>query len=384
MTSDVSSALGADPDWRDFAAQLADQLVATGDITDPAWAAAVAAIPRHRLVPISYVQDQDGAWTEHAMTGGTLAAAYSTHTLVTHLRSGQAVSSSTKPDLMLRMLEMLEVRDGHRVLEIGTGTGYNAALLTHRLGDLNVYSVDVDPTLVETARRRLAEIGRHPHLAARDGAEGWPDHAPFDRIIATCSIPAVPPAWTRQLQPGGLLLADIKLGPAAGNLIRLRRLNDRLEGRFTARWASFMPMRANPDVGPPAPRSALAADGRSRATDAPAQPWNSHREAWMLACLRLPNDVGYGYRLDPTTSAPRAARLTASDGSWCEVGLDSGSGQVLEAGPTPLWPHVEDAITEWRRSGQPSWEQFGLAVTEHYTALWLDSPDNVVATLSTG
>jgi protein-L-isoaspartate O-methyltransferase len=88
------------------------------------------------------------------------------------------VSSSTKPDLMLRMLETLDVRDGHRVLEIGTGTGYNAALLSHRVGDHNVYSVDVDAELVRLARERLAGAGYRPTLAAIDGEGGLPEHAP--------------------------------------------------------------------------------------------------------------------------------------------------------------------------------------------------------------
>ncbi len=107
---------------------------------------------------------------------------------MTSLRDGIAVSSSTKPDLMVRMLETLDVRDDARVLEIGTGTGYNAALLSHRLGEDRVYSVDVDAELVGPARERLADIGVHPHLATLDGEKGWPEHAPFDRIIATCSV----------------------------------------------------------------------------------------------------------------------------------------------------------------------------------------------------
>lgn len=103
-----------------------------------------------------------------------------------------AVSSSTKPDLMLRMLETLDVQDGHRVLEIGTGSGYNAALLAHRLGDDQVFSIDVDHELVDAARRRLDRIGRRPTLITGDGVNGLPEHAPYDRIIATCSVPAVP------------------------------------------------------------------------------------------------------------------------------------------------------------------------------------------------
>lgn len=82
------------------------------------------------------------------------------------------------------MLEALDIQEGQRILEIGTDTGYNAALLGHRLGDDNVFSVDIDPELIDTARRRLADIGRHPHLAAGNGAEGWRGHGEgMPRII---------------------------------------------------------------------------------------------------------------------------------------------------------------------------------------------------------
>jgi protein-L-isoaspartate O-methyltransferase len=89
---------------------------------------------------------------------------------------------------MARVLEDLELADGMRVLEVGTGTGYNAALLSHRLGAQHVHSVDIHPCLIAAARNRLANLGYHPRLAAVDGTAGWPDHAPYDRIIATCSV----------------------------------------------------------------------------------------------------------------------------------------------------------------------------------------------------
>ncbi len=106
-----------------------------------------------------------------------------------------------------------------------------------------MFSVDVRADLVELARERLAAVGYRPTLSVVDGSAGLAEHAPYDRIIATCSVPAVPRPWAEQLVAGGLILVDLKLATSAGNLVRLRRLGDRLEGRFTARWAAFMAMR---------------------------------------------------------------------------------------------------------------------------------------------
>jgi protein-L-isoaspartate(D-aspartate) O-methyltransferase len=236
-------------DWRHYAVRLADQLHARGDLRTPAWHAAIAETPRHVLVPTVY-EPQEQFYGSRAdvrlNTADHLELVYLTTALVTavvpnNYGSLMSVSSSTKPDLMVRMLETLDIRDGQRILEIGTGTGYNAALLAHRLGDDNVFSVDIDPELVDTARRRLARIGRHPHLAAGDGSEGWPAHAPYHRILCICAVRRIPWVWYDQLTPGGQLLVDFT--PQGGNLVLLEKKADRLEGRFTARYAAFMVMR---------------------------------------------------------------------------------------------------------------------------------------------
>ncbi len=314
------------------------------------------ATPRHLLVSTAYRQQPDGTWTAPETAGADLDLAYLTTTLVTELDdTGQPISSSTKPDLMVRRLESLDIHDGHRVLEIGTGTGYNAALLAHRLGDEHVHSLDVDPVLVDTARTRFPAIGRHPHLAARDGVQGWPDHAPYDRIIATCSVPGIPWTWAEQAAPGARLLTDLKVGSGAGNLVLLHRHPNRLEGRFTGRWAGFMPMRHHTTTtGIPAP-SVRAEQQREHSTTAPAEPWKTRRELWLLASFTLPPDLRHGYTLDPATRTPNAATLTASDGPWCHVTLGDGPRQVREGGPTPLWTHVENVWRTWNDNGQPGW-----------------------------
>ncbi|WP_245617481.1 methyltransferase domain-containing protein [Amycolatopsis taiwanensis] len=342
--------------WTSRAQRLADLLRDRGDIRSPQWHEAVAEVPRHLFVPHAYEQDDTGNWTSWD-TAGRLDRVYAPETLVTALeeRDGYqaAVSSSTKPDLMVRMLETLDVRDGHHVLEIGTGTGYNAALLSHRLGDDRVFSVDVDPGLVALARERLAAAGYRPTLAAVDGEAGLSEHAPYDRIIATCSVPAVPWCWAEQLAPDGAILVDYKLAVSAGNLVNLRRRSDVLEGRFTTWWAGFMEMRHPQDRPIPAPRVCYAEGERRWHTTAPVPPWQK-LVVWFLAHLvGLPRGVVYGSLLDPDTREPTAATLAAPDGSWARVGLADHT--VTEAGKTSLWEPVESAYRLWLATERPGW-----------------------------
>lgn len=362
-----------DIDWAPHARRLADTLAANGGLRDPRWHAAVAAVPRHVLVPQAYEQKPTGEW-EQFPTATQLERVYSDETLVTALDTAGhtvPVSSSTKPDLMLRMLETLDVRDGHRVLEIGTGTGYNAALLAHRLGDDRVFSVDVDPELVDLARERLAITGHRPTLAAVDGITGLREHAPYDRIIATCSVPAVPWEWAEQLARDAAILVDLKLAVSAGNLVHLRQSPGRLEGRFTTRWAAFMAMRTATPAAVPVPAQ-RAMQRQRRPTDVPATPWTQPGVTWFLAQLRLPADITFGYDLDEDRS-PIATTFAAADGSWARVGLTDNT--VTEGGDTPLWEHIEWAHRQWCEIGQPGWGRLGLTVTPDGThRVWLDEP----------
>ncbi len=278
-------------DWTDRAAALADELVEKGKLRSREWIAAVRAVPRHALVPVFYEQDPTGEWLRRDGTDPVYHdRVYANRALCTMIGEetgswGTAVvglSSTSTPGLMTRMLETLDIRDGHDVLEIGTGTGYNAALLTHRLGGGHVFSVDIERDLVDSARDRLAALGYRPTLMTADGAHGLPEHAPYDRLIATCSVPAIPWAWIEQTRVGGLILTDLKLSIHAGNLVRLRRDSDRAEGRFDPTWAGFMPLRP----GTPSDDRTLPVRDRNRAARRTTDldqlwPWDN-MVAWFL------------------------------------------------------------------------------------------------------
>ncbi|HET9898697.1 MAG TPA: hypothetical protein VFQ44_27560 [Streptosporangiaceae bacterium] len=153
-----------------------------------------------------------------------------------------AISSSSQPSLMAAMLQSLRCSGGERVLEIGTGSGYNAALLCHGLLDELVASVDIDAALVDNARSRLSDVGYFPDLASADGEAGYQDAAPYDRLVATCSVARVPLAWLSQTNPGGFELANLYRALGAGALVLLR-IDDRgdASGHFEPYRAESMP-----------------------------------------------------------------------------------------------------------------------------------------------
>ena len=134
------------------------------------------------------------------------------------------------------------MQPGHRVLEIGTGSGYQAAVLAELTGE--VYSIEVVPELAERARVTLAELGYdRVRLRVGNGYLGWPDGAPFDRIIVTAAPPEVPPALVAQLQIGGLMA--IPVGTFEQELLVLRRTPTGLETLHTLA-VRFVPMIDKP------------------------------------------------------------------------------------------------------------------------------------------
>ena len=163
-------------------------------------AAALAEVPRHLFVP-----------------GVALPEAYADEAIVTHRDDGGIpTSSSSQPTIMALMLDQLAVRPGDRVLEIGAGTGYNAALLAYLAGPAgSVVSIDIQPDVVAAAREHLAAAG-YPgvEVVCSDGADGHPARAPFDRIIATVGVWELAPAWLEQLAPGGRIVVPLDVGGA--------------------------------------------------------------------------------------------------------------------------------------------------------------------------
>ncbi|WP_406296524.1 methyltransferase domain-containing protein [Embleya sp. NBC_00888] len=358
------------PDLTDEAQPLRHKLVQTlvdsRRLTDPTWRRAFERVPRHLFMPSFY--DQAGkviSSTDPDTHEQWLAAVYSDRSLVTHRTDGAATSSSSEPSLMARMLEALDLADKMTVLEIGTGTGYNAALLADRLGDGNVVSIDVTPDITTPARGRLTAAKYAPLVVTGDGALGWPNRGPYDRILATCGIHAVPQAWIEQLTDDGFILA-----PLGGALVRIERTGPgTATGRFLLGGAYFMPLRREAGDGVPAQRPSLPNDKR-HASVLPASALTDPGYRF-IAEIALPHLV-WQYDLGDNGTIS-AARVWASDGSIADLHAD---GTVAQAGPRQLWDLLELAYQSYAASDRPAPDCYGLTVTPDQQYVWLDAPDS--------
>jgi protein-L-isoaspartate(D-aspartate) O-methyltransferase len=169
---------------RDVAAQVA--AAERAGVRDPRVLAALAAVPRAAFVPGSHARDAD---RDQPLTIG----------------HGQTTS---QPSLVATMLAALELRGDERVLEIGTGTGYEAALLSHLAGQ--VYTIERIPRLAELARRNLADLGiGNVEVVVGDGTRGLPDRGPFDAVVIAAAADALPPGLAAQVAPGGRVIAPL-------------------------------------------------------------------------------------------------------------------------------------------------------------------------------
>lgn len=360
--------------WRRLAGTMIDELVRTGALTDPVWRRALTETPRHVFVP------------DHS-----LVDAYAMTALVTQWRSAdehgnqRPSSSASAPGAIAVMLERLDVQDHHRVLEIGTGTGYNAALLCHRLGSENVYSNDLDPALVDSARRALAGLDHHPTLVAGDGYFGLPDGAPYDRILATCAIRNVPPEWIRQLADGGRIVA-----PVAGNAIKPllildKTAPDEVTGRFDNSSIGFMPLRHDVDSPfGPGETAGSSAFGVAHYGTTTTDPRRVHRAGLDLALFcqfHVPGlQLGYDTGSVESTDPDRAVQVIAHTGeAIATVSLHSEAGRwpVIQRGPQRIWDTIETAVALWDHLQQPELSRFGVSALDDVTRqyVWLDDPD---------
>ncbi len=209
-------------DWNAARTTMIDEQIVTRDIKSPRVLDAMRKVPRHEFVPESMRGEAYG--------DTPLPIGY-----------GQTIS---QPYIVAYMSEALELEPSHRVLEIGTGSGYQAAIL----GELakEVFSIEIVAPLAAGARQTLARLGyKNVHVRAGNGYLGWPEEAPFDRVMVTAAPDEVPPALVEQLKVGGLMAIPVGIG--VQELRILRRTADGVETLRT------LPVRFVPMTGKPKP-----------------------------------------------------------------------------------------------------------------------------------
>lgn len=359
----------------------------------PDWADTFRAVPRSLFLP-------DLVWSHDMATGrsvpvsrngdpeGWERAACANVPLVTQWDDGAhtgtdpgkvPTSSASMPSVVAAMLRDLDVSDGTRVLEIGTGTGWNAGLLARRLGSSHVVSVEIDEAVAERARGALKRAGLGPEVVHGEGRGGWPAGAPYDRVIVTAGARAVPARWLEQTRPGGIVLAPwgthysdqdalVRLtvgddGRAAGPFLRMvefMKLRDqRLDwNRFREHVPEF------PGDADVSSASATMADLGDR--------YDSVRFVTGLCvpdCAHVVNRTG--------GDAGKAWFFDLMSRSWAAVEFRGGApdATVHQSGTRRLWDEVERALTWWTEHGRPGVDRFGLTVGPDGSAHpWFEDP----------
>ena len=182
----VAPGLADSSDWTRLRERMVRGQLRARDIIDERVLTAMQKVPRHEFVPES---ERDKAYADHPLPIG----------------GGQTIS---QPYIVALMSQLLEVRGDERVLEVGTGSGYQAAVLAQLVRE--VFSIEIDPTLAAAAQRRLTQLGYdNVRVRAGDGFLGWPEAGPFDAIIITAAAPRIPESLVAQLREGGRVVAPV-------------------------------------------------------------------------------------------------------------------------------------------------------------------------------
>ena len=353
----------------DARAALVKSMTEIGALSSPHWKSAFETVPREVFVSGFTVNDGTTLSEFEPGDDGYAEAVYTDTSLITQRdTAGTATSSSSQPSLMARMLEAFSANGP--VLEIGTGTGYNTALLCQRYGSGAVVSVDVDPELTDRAREKLNLAGYKPVVIAGDGVEGYPEGAPYGGILATCGVDRVPFEWLRQVRPGGVIVTNI------GNAIaRLTVTEDHgATGDFHPEASSFM--RARPVVDYVAERAGMYS----------STVINGEAESTRTAEIRDCPDGLHAFLYDLTLSSALEVSLLQHDvlsmmlsqpdetrvyvlvhpptGSWARITVAGDHlVEVDSAGPHDLWEDRFALVGSWNRAGRPTPDRYEITVT---------------------
>ncbi|MEU4208590.1 methyltransferase domain-containing protein [Streptomyces sp. NPDC026206] len=360
--------------------QLLRELEGKGVVT-PEWRDVVASVDRAHFIPEVFEGHDRRTEPERWKR-----AVYSDVPLVTQVNDGIPVedggfrlstSSSSMPSVMLEMLDLLDVREGRRVLEIGTGTGYHAAWLCHRLGDANVTSVEIDAAVLSTAVGNLAKAGYHPATVLGNGRDGHRRGAPYDRVISTCTMREVPQAWLEQC-PDGRVVTPWGSSFFGGSFATLDVVDGTAHGSFSGDPA-FMWDRTQRAGAGRVRDFYRGEEGQKSTTDVEPQNVIQDDPAFFTA-LSL-TDAWYRWCEAEDSSGEATLWFVTDDGSsWAAVEYAPGRAayEVEQYGPRALWDEVLVAFLRWHELGKPERSRFGLTVDGDGQRVWLDTPQNVV------
>ncbi|GLF95245.1 ATP-grasp peptide maturase system methyltransferase [Streptomyces yaizuensis] len=348
------------------------------------WRQAVEEVPRHRFTPGFYLpadkpSPRGFTWWEPVTAEldpeRWLTAAYTNQSLVTQLDGdepdwnnpeprdgGSPTSSSTLPSLVLRMWEDAGLAEGQDILEIGTGTGYSTALACERYGSDAITSLEVDNHRLEQAADALYGLGYTPDLAVADGLYGYWPSAPFDRIVAACSVRTVPQAWIAQTRPGGKILTTLggwQFG--FGRALLTVHEDGTADGPLLPGTVSFMLARPHqaPAFGNPTHWTSLLADAPPTTT--------GHTLDWLTAAT----EQAFFTRFLIQSATPTTQTATV-DGTTCLIDITTGSLaeltpdgdrlRVRQAGPVRLWDRAAEVLDAHTAAGHPGPETFRLTI----------------------
>ncbi|MGW0764688.1 ATP-grasp peptide maturase system methyltransferase [Streptomyces sp. NPDC002676] len=366
--------------------RMAAVLASKGVLKSPWLREAVETVPREQFLHPGVFLDEGRTWRPVTAVGTDpdewLKIAYSLDTVTTqldgHLTSDQTgepvagvpTSSSTDPTTVVGMIEALDLKAEHHVLEIGTGTGYSTALMCHYLGEDNVTTIEVDPQVAARADAALETVGYSTWTVTGDGLLGHPHRAPYDRVIATCAVRRIPYTWIRQTKPGGIVLGTVGSWPWGTGLAKVTVGEDgTAEGAFIGR-SSFMQARAQA-VTP------LAGDLSARAAYSDSERVTRVSplvlEEWMPAFLAQLAAPGAQFvRAARADGSPLRYLFDPERESFAEFIADGENWTVRQGGPVALWHDIERSLVAWQDAGTPDIEAIRLRVTTNSHLYWID------------
>ncbi|MGH3824223.1 MAG: methyltransferase domain-containing protein [Pseudonocardiaceae bacterium] len=373
--------------------QLIDRLTSSGELT-AAWSEAFAAVPRHRFIPETiwridgaelvalHRADDPQEWVQRAYgPAAVIIQVDDGHPAGPGQRGRYITSSASQPNVVALMLDALDATPGMRVLEIGTATGYNAALLAHRLGPHNVTSVEIDPDLAEHARRALTTSGYPVTVITADGTQGYPPHAPYDRIMSTAAVQQVPYPWVAQTRPGGKILTPWGTPYHNGALTSFTVNGDgTAEGHIVGNVA-FMFLREQRIYASVDDEECDETTARRSHTNVAPYSVAGDYDASLAIGMKVP-DCSVITVPDPT------AELTGTlwfidpiTDSWANLHYqpNTSSYPIHQSGPRNLWDEIETAYHWWRAAGRPGPGRWRITITPdgpHVTLTEATTPAN--------